>query len=96
MLLAYASLQRGLGKLVVNDSALNADLENHWEVVAEGIQTILRREGFPKPYEALKALTRTSDRITAATIANFVDGLAVAESVKAELRALTPSNYTGQ
>jgi adenylosuccinate lyase len=96
MLLAYASLQRGLGKLVVNDSALNADLENHWEVVAEGIQTILRREGFPKPYEALKTLTRTSDRITAATIANFVDGLAVAESVKAELRALTPSNYTGQ
>ena len=96
MLLAYASLQRGLGKLVVNDSALNADLENHWEVVAEGIQTILRREGFPKPYEALKALTRTSDRITSAKIANFVDGLAVAESVKAELRALTPSNYTGQ
>jgi adenylosuccinate lyase len=96
MLLAYHSLGRGLGKLMVNQSALAADLENHWEVVAEGIQTILRREGFPKPYEALKALTRTADRITPEAIAVFVDELNVSDSVKAELRAITPSNYTGQ
>ena len=96
MLLAYHSLGRGLGKLTVNQSALAADLENHWEVVAEGIQTILRREGFPKPYEALKALTRTADRITPEAIAVFVDELNVSDSVKAELRTITPSNYTGQ
>ncbi len=95
-LLAYHSLSRGLGKLVVNESALTADLEDHWEVVAEGIQTILRREGFPKPYEALKALTRKSDRITPDVIAEFVAELPVSESVKAELRAITPTNYTGQ
>jgi len=95
-LLAYASLQRGLGKLVVNEAALTADLEGHWEVVAEGIQTILRREGFPKPYEALKALTRKSDRITPEVIAEFVAELPVDESVRAELRAISPTNYTGQ
>jgi adenylosuccinate lyase len=95
-LLAYASLQRGLGKLVVNEAALTADLEGHWEVVAEGIQTILRREGFPKPYEALKALTRKSDRITPEVIAEFVADLPVDESVRAELRAISPTNYTGQ
>ena len=96
MLLAYHSLGRGLGKLMVNQSALAADLENHWEVVAEGIQTILRREGFPKPYEALKALTRTADRVTPAAIAVFVNEFNASDSVKAELRAITPSNYTGQ
>lgn len=95
-LLAYASLQRGLGKLVVHESALTADLEGHWEVVAEGIQTVLRREGFPKPYEALKALTRKSDRITPEVIAEFVAELPVSEEVRAELRAITPTNYTGQ
>jgi adenylosuccinate lyase len=95
-LLAYHSLSRGLGKLVVNESALTADLEDHWEVVAEGIQTILRREGFPKPYEALKALTRKSNRITPEVIAEFVSELPVSDSVKAELRAITPTNYTGQ
>jgi adenylosuccinate lyase len=95
-LLAYASLQRGLGKLVVNEAALSADLESHWEVVAEGIQTILRREGFPKPYEALKALTRKADRITPEVIAEFVAELPVDESVRAELRAISPTNYTGQ
>ena len=96
MLLAYSSLQRGLGKLVVNEVTIAADLENHWEVVAEGLQTILRREGYPKPYEALKALTRTSGRVTSDVIAAFIEGLAVSEEVKAELRSLTPSNYTGQ
>jgi adenylosuccinate lyase len=96
MLLAYSSLQRGLGKLVVHEAAIAADLENHWEVVAEGLQTILRREGYPKPYEALKALTRTSGRVTSEVIASFIEGLAVSEEVKAELRSLTPSNYTGQ
>ena len=96
MLLAYSSLQRGLGKLVVNEVTIAADLENHWEVVAEGLQTILRREGYPKPYEALKALTRTSGRVTSVVIAAFIEGLAVSEEVKAELRYLTPSNYTGQ
>ncbi len=96
MLLAYFSLQRGLGKLVVHEAAIAADLENHWEVVAEGLQTILRREGYPKPYEALKALTRTSGRVTSDVIAAFIEGLAVSEEVKAELRSLTPSNYTGQ
>jgi len=95
-LLAYASLQRGLGKLVVHEAALTADLEGHWEVVAEGIQTVLRREGFPKPYEALKALTRKSDRITPEVIAEFVAELPVSEEVRAELRAITPTNYTGQ
>jgi adenylosuccinate lyase len=96
MLLAYASIGRGLKKLTVNQTALAADLENHWEVVAEGIQTILRREGFPKPYEALKALTRTSGHITPDDISAFIDRLDVSDLVKAELRAISPSNYTGQ
>ena len=75
--------------------ALEHDLENNWAVVAEGIQTILRREGFPKPYEALKALTRTNAHITRESIAAFIETLDVAESVKEELRALSPSTYTG-
>ena len=75
--------------------ALARDLENNWAVVAEGIQTILRREGFPKPYEALKALTRTNAHITRESIAAFIETLDVAKSVKEELRALSPSTYTG-
>ncbi|MDE6711151.1 MAG: adenylosuccinate lyase, partial [Alistipes sp.] len=74
---------------------LDRDLEDNWAVVAEGIQTILRREGYPKPYEALKALTRTNARVTAETIAEFISTLDVSDSVKAELRALSPATYTG-
>ena len=75
---------------------MSDDLERNWAVVAEGIQTILRREGFPKPYEALKALTRTGEHITKEAIRNFIDGLDVSEDVKAELHAITPHNYTGR
>jgi len=92
---AYTSILKGLNKLIVNLPAINADLEDSWAVVAEGIQTILRREGFPKPYEALKALTRTNEAITQQSIAQFIDTLNVGESVKAELKALSPHGYTG-
>jgi len=94
-LIALKSTLRGLRKLILNENALAADLENNWAVVAEAIQTILRREGYPKPYEALKDLTRTNSHVTAETIAIFVDNLSVTEAVKAELKAITPSNYTG-
>ncbi|WP_138994837.1 adenylosuccinate lyase [Larkinella sp. C7] len=94
-LIALKSLLKGLGKLQLNEAAIHADLEENWAVVAEGIQTILRREGYPKPYEALKDLTRTNEKITADTIARFIDGLNVAENVKVELRAITPYTYTG-
>ena len=94
-LIALQSLLKGLGKIILNREALERDLEANWAVVAEGIQTILRRENYPQPYEALKALTRTNTRITAETIAAFISTLDVSESVKAELRALTPAKYTG-
>ena len=94
-LIALASLKKGLGKLILNEEALRADLERNWAVVAEGIQTILRREGYPNPYETLKALTRTGAGIDAAVIAAFIDGLDVPEPVKEELRAITPWSYTG-
>lgn len=94
-LIALQSLMKGLGKVILNREALDRDLEANWAVVAEGIQTILRREGYPKPYEALKALTRTNTHITAEAIAAFIATLDVAESVRAELRALTPATYTG-
>ena len=93
--IAYKSLTKGLGKLLLNEKALYRDLDNCWAVVAEGIQTILRREGYPKPYEALKALTRTNEGITAESISNFIDTLQVSDAVKAELKAITPHNYTG-
>ena len=93
--IALQSLLKGLNKVILNPEALARDLENNWAVVAEGIQTILRREGFPKPYEALKALTRTNAHITRESIAAFIETLDVAESVKEELRALSPSTYTG-
>ena len=95
-LLAMQNLQKGLGKLIVNEHAMDADLESNWAVVAEGIQTILRREAYPQPYEALKALTRTNEGITQRTISAFIEGLGVSESVKDELRALRPQTYTGQ
>merc|ERR1712079_467226 len=93
--IALASLQKGLGKLLVNKAAIEADLERNWAVVAEAIQSILRREGYPKPYEALRDLTRTNEAMNQKRIHDFVDGLAVSEAVKAELKAVTPFNYVG-
>ena len=95
MMIALASTLKGLGKLILNEDALNADLDRMWNVVAEGIQTILRREGYPKPYETLKQLTRVNSTVTAESIAEFIDTLAVSDAVKAELKALSPHNYTG-
>ncbi|WP_409150272.1 adenylosuccinate lyase [Sphingobacterium sp. BS-2] len=94
-LIAIKSTLRGLRKLILNETAFQADLENNWAVVAEAIQTILRREGYPKPYEALKDLTRTNTHVTKDTIAAFVDQLNVTEEVKEEIKAISPSNYTG-
>ena len=94
-LIALASLKKGLGKLILNEAKLAADLENNWAVVAEAIQTILRREGYPNPYETLKALTRTGEGVSRETIARFIDTLEVSDSVKAELRAISPDSYTG-
>lgn len=94
-MIAVKSLLKGLSKLVLNTSALEADLENNWAVVSEGIQTILRREGYPKPYEALKELTRTGDKIDATSMRVFIESLNVSNSVKDELRQITPSNYLG-
>lgn len=95
MLIALQSLSKGLGKLLLNEQALYNDLDNCWAVVAEGIQTILRREGYPKPYEALKALTRTNEGITETSIREFIDTLQVSDDVKEELKKITPHNYTG-
>lgn len=95
MLISFESLKKGLGKLELNRAAIDADLEDNWAVVAEAIQTILRREGFPKPYEALKDLTRTNTKITEKSIGEFIDGLDVSDEVKAELKVITPFNYTG-
>ena len=94
-LIAFHSTLKGLRKLILNEQKLQEDLDHTWAVVAEGIQTILRREAYPNPYETLKALTRTNEGITAETIARFIDTLEVSESVKEELRAITPSTYTG-
>jgi adenylosuccinate lyase len=94
-LIAYKSICRGLGKLLLNDQALKDDLEDNWAVVAEGLQNILRREGYPKPYETLLTLTRTHRQIDAAAIAEFIDNLEVSERVKKELATITPWNYTG-
>ena len=84
-----------MDKLELNEAAIHADLENNWAVVAEGIQTVLRREGYPQPYEALKALTRTNEKITEQTMRQFIDELHVSDDVKTELRAITPFSYTG-
>ncbi|HEY8931188.1 MAG TPA: adenylosuccinate lyase [Mucilaginibacter sp.] len=94
-LIAIKSTVKGLNKLLLNIDALNAHLEANWAVVAEAIQTILRREGYPNPYEALKDLTRTNTQVNAQTIAEFVNGLNVTEEIKSEIKAITPSNYTG-
>jgi adenylosuccinate lyase len=95
MIISIQSTLKGLRKLLLNQDAINRDLDNCWAVCAEGIQTILRREAYPHPYEALKALTRTNAAITAESISNFIEGLEVSDSVKEELRAITPHSYTG-
>lgn len=94
-LIGFKSTLKGLNKLLLNTSKFESDLENNWAVVAEAIQTILRREGYPNPYEALKGLTRTNEDITKESISNFIDTLEIDKSIKDELKAITPSNYTG-
>ena len=94
-IIAFKSTLKGLDKLLLNESKFYDDLENNWAVVAEAIQTILRREGYPNPYEALKGLTRTNEAITKSSIANFIDSLKVSEKIKSELKQITPQNYTG-
>ncbi len=94
-LIAFHSTLKGLGKLLLHEESIKADLDDCWAVVAEAIQTVLRREAYPNPYEALKALTRTNAAITGESIRTFIEGLEVSEAVKAELRAITPYNYTG-
>jgi len=94
-LIALASLSKGINKLLINEANIAADLEKNWAVVAEAIQTILRREGYPNPYEALKNLTRTNSMINAKEIASFIDTLDISKEVKKELKAINPSNYTG-
>ena len=93
--IAFESTLKGLRKLLLHQESINADLDNCWAVVAEAIQTILRREAYPHPYEALKALTRTNQTITQESISHFIDGLDVSDAIKTELRAITPHNYTG-
>jgi len=94
-LIAFESLMKGLDKLIVNEAQINADLENNWAVVAEALQTILRREGYPKPYEKLKELTRNNEKINAQSISAFIDTLDVSDKIKKELRKVTPYTYTG-
>lgn len=94
-IIAIESTLKGLGKLILNEKAINGDLDNMWSVVAEGIQTILRREGYPNPYETLKKLTRVNTGVTAGSIASFIDSLEVSDDVRAELHRLTPHTYTG-
>lgn len=94
-LIAYKSLLRGLDKLILNKETLESDLENNWAVVAEAIQTVLRREGYPKPYEALKELTRTNTHVTKDSISVFIDTLNVSDAIKKELKTISPSNFTG-
>jgi adenylosuccinate lyase len=93
--LAFNSLLKGLNKLIVNTDKISSDLDNNWAIVSEAIQTILRREGYPKPYEALLELTRTNQKITFESISSFIDTLDLSEKVKSELKAITPFNYTG-
>ncbi|MCM1110629.1 MAG: adenylosuccinate lyase [Clostridium sp.] len=95
MMIALASTLKGLGKLILNETKIYEDLDGMWSVVAEGIQTILRREGYPNPYETLKALTRVNTKVTAESISEFIDTLEVSDSVKEELRRLSPHSYTG-
>ena len=93
--IAFQSTLKGLRKLILNEAKLQEDLDNTWAVVAEAIQTILRREAYPNPYETLKALTRTNEKLTGEKIRDFIETLEVSEDVKEELRAITPATYTG-
>jgi adenylosuccinate lyase len=93
--IAFGATLKGLGKLLLNQDALAQDLEQNWAVVAEAIQTILRREGFAKPYEALKGLTRKNERVTKASVHAFIDELAVSDQIKTELKLISPENYVG-
>ena len=95
-LISYKSILKGLDKLILNEDSLNRDLENNWAVVAEAVQTILRREGYPKPYEALKDLTRTNTHITKESMQAFINGLNVSDAVKTELLQITPQNFVGK
>ncbi|WP_397300409.1 adenylosuccinate lyase [Nonlabens ulvanivorans] len=94
-IIAIKATMKGLGKLLLNEAKIAQDLENNWAVVAEAIQTILRREAYPNPYEALKELTRTNEKITGDSIARFIDGLDVSETIKSEMKAITPATFTG-
>ena len=94
-IIAFNSMLKGLNKIVVNEEKINIDLENNWVVVSEALQTILRREGFHKPYEALLDLTRTNQKITKESITGFIENLDISESLKSELKRITPFNYTG-
>jgi adenylosuccinate lyase len=94
-MISLKSLERGLSKLVLNSAKLEKDLEDNWAVVAEAIQTVLRREAYPKPYEALKELTRKNEKITKESMHAFIDGLNVSDEIKKELKSFSPHNYTG-
>jgi adenylosuccinate lyase len=94
-LIALNSLKKGLNKLIINEEAIKRDLENNWAVVAEALQTILRRESYPNPYEALKSLTRINEKVTQSTISDFIDTLAIENKIKEELKKITPQNYVG-
>ena len=93
--ISFQSIQNGLSKLILNEAAIKADLDNNWAVVAEAIQTILRRENYPNPYEALKELTRGKAKIDKATIHGFIGSLKISAALKKELKAISPANYTG-
>ena len=94
-ILGFKSILKGLNKLILNEEAIRADLDDNWAVVAEAIQTILRKEGYPKPYETLKALTRTNGLIEQSTLSNFIDTLQISDELKTYLKGITPFNYTG-
>jgi adenylosuccinate lyase len=94
-LLSILSIEKGIGKLILNEPKLHADLDNNWAVVAEAIQTVLRRENYPKPYEALKELTRGKSTIDKNAIYSFINSLKISATVKKELKSITPFNYTG-
>ncbi|MFA6770059.1 MAG: adenylosuccinate lyase, partial [Bacteroidales bacterium] len=94
-IISFKSIEKGLSKLILNSIAIERDLESNWAVVAEGIQTILRREGYPKPYEALKTLTRTNQVIDKNAITDFINTLNISDKIKEELKKITPQSYTG-
>jgi adenylosuccinate lyase len=94
-ILAFKSLLRGLDKILINPNVLESDLEDNWVVISEAVQTVLRREGYPNPYEALKQLTRTNKTISRTDLHAFIDGLSLSDKVKNELKAISPFNYTG-